>query len=111
MRAGKGAEAERRARRHFRLRGYRIVAENVWAAGYELDLVVRRGRSLVICEVKSKSGHRRGEPAEMVGREKQRRLRLAAETWLARRRDLAGLAVSLEVVAVQEGRLRRLVLE
>jgi putative endonuclease len=111
VRAGTGAEAERRARRHFRLRGYRIVAENVWAAGYELDLIVRRGRSLVVCEVKSKGGHGRGHPAEMVGAEKQRRLRLAAETWVGRRADLSGLDVSLEVVAVQDGRLQRLRLE
>jgi len=111
VRAGTGAEAERRARRHFVLRGYRVLAENVWAAGYELDLIVRRGRSLVVCEVKSKGGRGRGHPAEMVGAEKQRRLRLAAEAWLGRRPDLAGLAVSLEVVAVQDGKLRRLRLE
>ncbi len=55
----------------------------MWVGGYELDLVVRRGRTLVFCEVKSKGGSGHGEPAEMVTAEKQRRLRQAAEAWLA----------------------------
>jgi putative endonuclease len=108
VRAGAGAEAERRAKRHYRLRGYRILAENVWAAGYELDLVVRRGHRVHFCEVKSKGTSSRGSAAEMVGREKVRRLRLAAEAWLAGRPELSGLGIVFEVVAVEDGRLQRL---
>jgi putative endonuclease len=96
-----GAEAERRARRHYRLRGYRILGANVWVAGYELDLVVRRGRRLVFCEVKEKRGDGYGDPAEMVGPEKQRRIRRAAGAWLAARPELDRLDVSFDVVAVQ----------
>ena len=69
-----GREAERRARLHYRLRAYRVLDANVWAGGYELDLVLRRGRRLVFCEVKAKGGGRYGEPLEMVGPEKRRRL-------------------------------------
>jgi putative endonuclease len=96
-----GADAERRARRHYRLRGYRILGTNVWVAGYELDLVVRRGRRLVFCEVKEKAGDGYGDPAEMVGPEKQRRIRRAAGAWLAARPELDRLDVSFDVVAVQ----------
>ena len=67
-----GPEAERRVRRHFALRGYRILAANVWIAGYELDLVVRRGRRLLVCEGKSKGGERYGHPAGTVTPEKGR---------------------------------------
>ena len=81
---------ERRAARHYRLRGYRILGTNVWSGGYELDLVVRRGRRLVFCEVKGKTGGGFGDPLEMVDEEKLRRLRLAAETWLARNPALLG---------------------
>ena len=108
MRKGSGAEAERRARRHYALRGYRILAENAWSAGYELDLVVRRGRKLVFCEVKAKSGSRYGSAAAMVGPEKQRRLRRAAESWLAAHPELSGLDVTFDVVAVDRGKLRRI---
>jgi putative endonuclease len=100
--------SEQRARRHYRLRFYRILGENVWIAGYELDLVVRRGRRLAFVEVKSKSGDGFGDPLEMVGPEKQRRLRRAAEAWLAKHPEVAGLEASFEVVAVRGDRLQRL---
>ena len=99
--------SEQRARRHYRLRFYRILDENVWAGGYELDLVVRRGRRIAFVEVKSKSGDRFSDPLEMVGPEKQRRLRQAAEAWLAANPELVGLEASFEVVADRGGRIER----
>lgn len=103
-----GADAERRARRHFRLRGYRVLAANAWAGGNELDLVVRRGSRLVFVEVKTKTGPGFGDPSEAVGPEKARRVRRAAESWLAGRPELDGLDVALEVVAVRDGRVERM---
>ena len=102
-----GSRAERRALWHYRLRGYRILATNVWVGGYELDLVVRRGGTLVFCEVKAKGGRDRGDPLEMVSPEKQRRLRRAAEAWLAANLEHAGLDVRFDVLALREGRLER----
>ena len=89
------------------MRGYRILATNAWVAGYELDIIVRRGRRLVFCEVKEKSGERFGDPLEMVDDEKQRRLRIAADAWLARHSETAGLQVSFDVIAVRGGQLER----
>jgi putative endonuclease len=103
-----GSRAERRARLHYRLRGYVVLASNVWAGGNELDLVLRRGRTLVFCEVKQKAGEGLGDPAEMVDEEKQRRLRRAAETWLATRPELDVLDVRFDVVAVSPRGLRRI---
>ena len=100
--------AERRAVLHYLLRGYRILGTNVWAGGNELDVIVRRGGRLVFCEVKSKGGSGRGDPLEMVTAEKQRRLRRAAETWLAVHPELARLEISFDVIAVREGKLQRL---
>ncbi len=102
-----GAAIERRAVRHYRLRGYRILGTNVWSGGYELDLIARRGRRVVFCEVKGKSGAGHGDPLEMVTPEKLRRLHLAAETWLARNPSCAGLDHRFEVVAVRPGGLER----
>jgi putative endonuclease len=80
---------------------------NVWAGGYELDLVLRRGRRVVFCEVKAKGGMGFGDPLEMIGPEKLRRLWRAAEVWLASRSDCRGLEVRFEAIAIREGRLRR----
>ncbi len=93
-------DAERRAAWHYRRRGYRILGMNVWAGRNELDIVARRGRRLVFCEVKSKTGKRYGDPLEMVTEEKQRRLQRAAETWLVAHPELAELDVTLEAIAI-----------
>ena len=103
-----GKRAERRAAWWYRVRGYRVLGRNVWVGGYELDLVVRRGRRLVFCEVKEKTGVGFGAPEEMVNREKQERLRRAASAWLSRHPESARLDVAFDVIAIESGRLRRL---
>jgi putative endonuclease len=103
-----GRAAERRALWHYRLRGYRVLGTNVWAGGNELDLVVRRGRQLVFCEVKAKGGEHHGDPFEMVTEEKRRRLRRAAEAWLATHPQFAELEPRFDVIAVRSSRLERL---
>jgi putative endonuclease len=102
-----GPEAERRVRRHYRLRGYRILDANARAGRFELDLVVRRGRRLIFCEVKARAGPGYGDPLEAVGPEKARRVAQAAEAWLARHPELAALDVRLEAVAVRGRRIER----
>jgi putative endonuclease len=57
-RRGSGFAAEQRAAWWYRLRGWTILGENVWAGGNELDLIVRRGRALRFVEVKAKRGSR-----------------------------------------------------
>jgi putative endonuclease len=102
-----GSKAERRVRLHYLLRGYRVLAANARAGGNELDIVVRRGRRLVFVEVKARSGPRFGDPLEAVGLEKSRRLRRAAEGFLARNPDLLELEISFEVAAVRKSRIDR----
>jgi putative endonuclease len=98
--------SEKRAAWWYRLRGYRVLDRNCWAGGYELDLVVRRGRSLAFVEVKSKSGDGYGDPLEMVTPVKVERVRRAAEAWLAQHRgDAGGLDVRFDVIAVRAGRI------
>ena len=100
--------AERRAARWYRLRGWRVLGANVWAAGNEVDLIVRRGRTLRFVEVKEKRGPAHGDPVEAVTEEKQRRVRRAADAWLGAHPELRELDAGFDVVAVREGRLERL---
>ena len=102
-----GARAERRARLFYLLRGYRVLGANVRPGGVEVDLVLRRGRRIVFCEVKAKLGSRYGDPMEMVGWEKQERLRRAAEAWLAEHPEAAGWDLRFDVVAVSPRGVRR----
>jgi putative endonuclease len=100
-------DSERRAALWYRLRGWRILDTNIWLGGAEIDVVARRGRTLVFCEVKSKAGGSFGDPLEMVTAEKQRRIRHAAGLWLARHPEARGLVVQFDVVAERAGRLER----
>ncbi len=93
-------DGERRALAHYRLRGFRLLDANARAAGYELDLVLRRGGLIVFVEVKERAGSGFGGPLAAVGPEKRRRVRAAAAAWLARHPDLGDLNVALEVAAV-----------
>ena len=102
-----GRSAEWRVRLYYRLRGYRLLEANARAGRNELDIVLRRGRRLVFCEVKARSGDGYGDPREAVGPEKERRLRLAAEIWLARNPALRELDVAFEVVGVRGRQIER----
>ncbi len=102
-----GPDAERRVRRHYRLRGWLVLDANAWAGGNELDLVVRRGRRLVFVEVKARTGDGHGSPLEAVTEEKVRRVRRAAEAWLAARPALAELDVGFEAASVRGRRIER----
>ena len=62
--------------------GYEIVERNWRSRAGELDLIVRRGRTFVFCEVKTRSSDAFGAPVEAVTRDKQVRLRHLAARWL-----------------------------
>ncbi len=49
----------------------------------EIDLIVRRGRMVVFCEVKARGTLAFGAPVEAVTRTKQVRLRQLATRWLS----------------------------
>ena len=82
-----------------------MLATNLWIGGYELDLVLRRGRTIVFCEVKAKRGAQLGDPLEMVTPEKVRRLRQAAETWLAANPQPRDVDFRFDVAAERAGEL------
>ena len=105
--SARGRAAERRVAWHYRLHGYRILGRNVRAGGVELDLIVRRGRRLVFCEVKLKQGARYGDPLEAVDSRKRERLRRGAEAWLAAYPACRRLDVGFEIAAVRPGGIER----
>ena len=82
-----GRLGEWRALWLYRLRGYRVVRRNARVAGGEIDLVLRRGRTLVIAEVKTRQSITMGEGYESVGRQKQQQLVRLGEMLLARERQ------------------------
>ena len=94
-----GAHGEDRALRWYVERGYELVERNWRCATGEIDLVLRQDGTVVFCEVKTRSSARFGSPLEAVGRDKQRRLRRLAATWLATS-DVGYRSVRFDVAAV-----------
>jgi putative endonuclease len=64
-------------------RGFEIVGRNVRVGRLELDILARRGKLLVVVEVRSRSTDRFGSPLLTVDKKKIARVRQAAARWLA----------------------------
>jgi len=84
--------------------GYQVVVRNWRCREGELDLVVRRGRSYVFCEVKTRSSTAFGAPAEAVGREKQARIRQLAARWLSEG-EVRAVGIRFDVASVLAGQV------
>ncbi|MEX0840555.1 MAG: YraN family protein [Parvibaculum sp.] len=104
-----GQRAEMLAALWLRFKGYRILARRLKTRAGEIDLVARRGRALVIVEVKASArAEMAGERAvEALLPRQQQRLTRAADHLLAMRPALAGLDLRFDVVLVAPGRLPR----
>ena len=95
----RGRRGEELAAAWYAGRGYHLIARNWRSATGEVDLIVRRGELLVVCEVKARRTDAYGPPAAAVGRAKQQRLRRLAAEWLATS-GVRGVEVRFDVVAV-----------
>jgi putative endonuclease len=94
-----GAAGEDAVAAWYAAQGYEILDRNWRVRTGELDLVARRGRLVVVCEVKTRRSVAFGLPAEAVTTAKQRRLRVLAAQWLAQRGD-GGAHLRFDVAAV-----------
>lgn len=84
----------------YRHRGYRVLDRNWRTPIGELDLVVRRGRTVVVAEVKTRRSAAFGVPAIAVDDAKQHRIRRLAAMWLAEHRVGRRIDVRFDVVAI-----------
>jgi putative endonuclease len=94
-----GRRGEDAAARYLRKLGYVIVARGHRDNIGELDLVAVDGRTVVFIEVKTRTSHDAGHPADAVDEAKQRRLTRLALSYM-KRHDLLECAARFDVVAV-----------
>ena len=103
-----GAEGEALAAQWYLDNGYEILERNWRRREGELDLIVRHGKTVVFCEVKTRSTDRFGSGVESVLDAKQRRIRRLAGRWLSELTPASGRSrvdVRFDVVAVTAGRV------
>lgn len=96
---GVGRYGERVARRHVAERGWEVLDTNWRGKDGELDIVALDGDVLVVIEVKTRSGHGFGHPAEAVTPRKLARIKRLTGQWLtAFRERLAAARLAEEAV-------------
>jgi putative endonuclease len=78
-----GKAGEKAAAQLLQKLGYEVVGAGFLARRGELDLVCRRGKELVVVEVKTRSSDAFGTPIEAVGSRKRRALMSAAAEYRA----------------------------
>ena len=95
-----GAYGEALAARHLvEVQGMVLLDRNWRCDAGEIDLVLRDGPVLVVCEVKTRSSTAYGSPLEGVTDRKAARLRRLAAQWLADH-DLHSDDVRIDLVGV-----------
>ena len=105
---GRRQVAERHGRRseavaafYLRMKGYRIVGRRFRTPAGEIDLIARRGRTLIFVEVKARTTRTAGlEAITPAGRA---RIARAAAAWLARYPQ-GGLSLRFDAVVLVPGR-------
>jgi len=94
-----GAYGESVAARHLVDQGMVVLDRNWRCDVGEIDLVLRDGYVLVVCEVKTRRGDAFGSPHEAVTATKAARLQLLAARWMEAR-GVRPAEVRLDIVAV-----------
>ena len=101
----RGRRAERMAALWLRLKGYRILARRYRTPVGEIDLVVRRGRTLAFVEVKARADP--GTALEAISARQRRRATHAARAYLSRHPPSPGLALRFDALILCPGRWPR----
>jgi putative endonuclease len=109
-----GRRGEDAAACHLVQQGYSVLDRNWRCRWGELDIVAADGSALVVVEVKTRTGHRFGTPAEAVTAAKYQRLRRLAGLWLdgqpsrftAIRFDIVAVLLDLRTDAVAVTHIR-----
>jgi len=94
-----GVRGEEAAARYLKKLGYLIVARGHRDNIGEIDLVAVDGRTVVFIEVKTRTSHDAGHPADAVDEKKQQRLTRLALSYM-KRHDLLECSARFDVVAV-----------
>jgi putative endonuclease len=102
-RSERGRVGEDAALCAYRRRGYELVARNWRCPLGELDLVLRLGDRLVVCEVKTRSGAAFGGGYEAVTWTKRRTLRRLAELFV-QQHSISSDEIRFDVASVWIGR-------
>lgn len=97
----KGLWAETGAKVYLLLKGYYPLASRYKTRLGEIDLITKRGKTLVFIEVKWRQGQ--DAAAEAIHAENQQRVRRAAELYLQKHPEYTGYDIRFDAVIMGRG--------
>jgi len=96
----RGKAAEDFALSELNKKGFRLIERNFSCRQGELDLVMMDNHELVFVEVRYRKGRGFGDGMESIDRHKQRKLRIAAETWLGKNQSAVFKGCRFDVMSI-----------
>jgi putative endonuclease len=97
-----GALGEHVAQAFLEQKGFHVVSRNLRTKFAEADLVMEKGQTLVLVEVKQRASRSFGTPEEAVGKNKLHKLRLLAN-WLSS--QYPNHTIQTDVIAIEGNRV------
>ncbi len=98
-----GILAEFKAAKLMESKGYQILDVNVnYPKIGELDIVCKKGRTIVIVEVKYRSTEEMGDPVESVTKSKVRKIIKATEKYILDN-GLSNMEIRFDIIADRDG--------
>ncbi|MFK7992154.1 MAG: YraN family protein [Sandaracinaceae bacterium] len=94
-----GALAEGLVAQRLTARGFTVLGRNVRVGRLEIDLIARRGKMVVFCEVRARRSSSWVHPLETIGPKKIANIREAARRWLLTHKR-NGCAIRFDAAAV-----------
>ena len=104
-----GDIGEKIAKRYLARKGYKVIGQNYWKPWGEIDIIAKKGKLLVFCEVKTRDAkHVEHYLAEAsINRLKIRKLQKICETYLAEKKCAYNQEWQIDVLAISIDKGRR----
>lgn len=94
-----GKRGEDAAKNYLAEQGYQIIETNYRCPLGEIDIVARDGRTIVLVEVRTKTGLSFGSPEESINADKKRRLKRLALSYL-QSKSCSEMPCRIDLIAV-----------
>lgn len=102
-----GGVGEKKAAKHLKKNGYKILEKNYRARFGEIDLIAERNGEIVFIEVKTRSDEEYGFASEAVNSKKQEKYRLAATEYLMRK-EKTDSPCRFDVIEIIDGEINHI---
>lgn len=95
-----GSRGEQLAAKFLTINGFEIIERNFRHGHGEIDLIAKKGKLIVFCEVKTRRTETYGPGELAVDHRKQKKIRMVAEAYVSSR-DLEDYEFRFDVVVVE----------